>query len=125
MSGCPFRYLLGEMPPFPGASVSVSWGNHSEQCWALIDTGSNMTFIPAWLVGALNLPRLNDEVDIGGPQMPGEKQSLYAANLSFLGLTLTAHPVVPLGWPEILIGRDIINTWVLTLDGPDQSFLIE
>jgi predicted aspartyl protease len=123
MSG-PFPYHLREMPPYPGASVSVSWGNHYEQCWAVIDTGSNHTIIPAWLVGALHLRRLNDEVDVSGPQMLTEKQSLYAANLAFLGLTFDAHPVVPLGWPEILIGRDIINKWVLTLDGPKQTFFI-
>lgn len=122
----PDPYLLRRMPPFPGASVTISWGNHSEQCWALIDTGADSTFIPTRFVGALHLRPLNDLVDVSGPQVPDmEVQRLYAVNLAFLGLTFDAHPVVPYNWPEILIGRDIINEWVLLLDGPNRVFTIQ
>ena len=87
--------------------------------------GADRTTIPNWLVGVLHLRQLNDEVVVSGPQMPSAMQRLYAANLAFLGMTFDAHPVVPMPWPEILIGRDIINSWVLTLDGPNRNFLIE
>lgn len=122
----PFPYLLTRMPPFPGAWVTVSWGRNQEQCRALIDTGADSTFIPAWLVSRLSLRQLNDEVDVSGPMVPDEEiQRLYAANLSFLGLSFDAHPVVPSSWwADIIIGRDIINRWVLTLDGPNRTFLI-
>ena len=121
-----FPYLLRRMPPFPGALVTVSWGPNQEQCPALIDTGADSTFIPSWLVGALHLRQLSDEVDVSGPHVrDAEIQRLYVANLAFLGLTLDAHPVVPFHYyDEILIGRDIINDWVLTLDGPNRSFSI-
>lgn len=122
----PFPYWLSRTPPFAGAWVTVSWGTNQEQCGALIDTGADSTFIPSWLVSRLSLRQLNDEVDVSGPMVPNEEiQRLYAANLSFLGLTFDAHPVVPsTWWPDIIIGRDIINQWVLTLDGPNRNFLI-
>jgi hypothetical protein len=122
----PFPYFLSRTPPFPGAWVTVSWGTNQEQCQALIDTGADSTFIPAWLVRRLSLRPLTDEVDVSGPMVPDEEiQRLYAANLSFLGLTFDAHPVVPwTRYDDVIIGRDIINRWVLTLDGPNRTFLI-
>lgn len=48
------------------------------------------------------------------------------ANLTFLGLSYPNWPVISNNrWDEILIGRDIINKWRLTLDGPNQQFTIE
>jgi hypothetical protein len=106
--------------------VTLSWGTNTAQWWAIIDTGADSTFIPMRFVAELRLKPLVEKVDVSGPDIVDEEiHRLYAVNLDFLGLTFKAHPVIPWAkWPEIIIGRDIINEWVLTLDGPNQNFTI-
>ena len=69
--------------------------------------------------------RLHQKVQVFGLGFNGEWRNLYVANLAFLDLKLESFPVVPVDYPEILIGRDIINDYILTLDGPNRLFSIE
>jgi predicted aspartyl protease len=120
----PFPYLLSSIPPVPGCSAALRWGNHVMQCWAIIDTGADRTFIPVRYVRDLHVNEAGD-VEIVGPRGSGEVQGLYHVNLEFLGLAFNYQPVVSLNWHEILIGRDIINTLAIMLDGPRRRFSID
>lgn len=123
--GGPHPYFWTFPPPFPGCYVRVSWGKKSKSCIAVIDTGADQTFIPVAITKELNLRKIDDSIPVGGPDAPDEPQDEYLANLSFLGLTIPNWPVISNNrWDEILIGRDIINDWKLTLDGPNQQFFI-
>ena len=122
----PFAHLLRHPPhPYPGMSITVSWYGRQDVLWAQIDTGADVTFIPDWLVGHLRLRPLNDWVELVNPRAQKENFPLYSADLTFLGLTFRAQPVVPMDWDEVLIGLDILNAWVLTLDGPNRRFSIQ
>jgi predicted aspartyl protease len=121
------RYLLSSHPPVPGCSVTLKWGNNSKQCWAIIDTGADRTCIPLECVANLSLRQIQDngDIQVTGPSSIGNtQQGLYVVNLHFLGLSFSNHPVVPINWHEILIGRDIINDYTLTLEGKKRLFSI-
>jgi predicted aspartyl protease len=122
----PFTYLWTDMPPVPGGGILISWGNKSKACAAVIDTGASHTCIPASIANELHLRQVEEDVIVvSGPQRSGEKRNVYVSNFSFLGFDFHNHPVVSIEWHEVLIGRDIINKWLLTLDGPKQVFTIE
>jgi hypothetical protein len=119
-------YFWTSPPPFPGCYVRVSWGTKSRSCVGIIDTGADQTFIPSSITKELHLRKIDDSVDVDGPDSPNEPQDEYIANLSFLGLDIPNWPVISNDkWNEILIGRDIINDWLLTLDGPNGYFTID
>jgi hypothetical protein len=100
-------------------------GNKSRPWKAIIDTGADRTFIPVAVTGQLHLKKIDDSVDVYGPDAPEGPQDEYVADLNFLGLSFPYHPVIASDkWNEILIGRDILNRYVLTLDGPNRQFTI-
>jgi predicted aspartyl protease len=118
-------YLWIETPPIPGCSITVSGPFKSTTLKAVIDTGASHTAIPDYLIGQPGLRKISDRaITTTGPESPETEVDIYLAKLSFLGLELH-QAVVPCLWHEVLIGRDILNKWVLLLDGPNRRFTFE
>ncbi|HKV41222.1 MAG TPA: retroviral-like aspartic protease family protein [Blastocatellia bacterium] len=119
-------YLWIESPPVPGFSITVSGPSISTTLHAIIDTGASHTVIPDYLVGQLRLMKIADQaLSVRGPELRPDVADTYLARLSFLGIELR-HAVLPRPeWDEVLIGRDILNAWMLTLDGPNRRFGFE
>lgn len=115
--------------PAPICEVTISSVSGLEILPALIDSGASRTAIPHRVAVDLNLRKLNDETRVGGALGGNEPRPLYKADLSFIGLNFQNHTVVSLpDDPErerILIGRDILNRYTTTLDGPQRQFSIE
>jgi predicted aspartyl protease len=127
----PFPYLEPEEDeeyPAPGCTVKVSWDRYSRDYTAIIDSGAAYTCVPVELVSDFQLEQ-RGEIDVVGTTGPSEVQGIYEINLEFLGLTFSCHPVLA-GTGEItkefiLIGRDILNSYSVLLDGPNLIFTIE
>jgi hypothetical protein len=89
---------------------------------AQIDSGADGSAIPQILVDSLHLCKV-DEVKVGGydagEEGDFEIKPVYSVLLTVLPLKPVLAQVIPLS-PETyaIIGRDIINEWLLTLDGP-------
>lgn len=89
---------------------------------ALVDTGADQTFVPQRTIAALGLQLITDDLEIHdgtGKTTPGE---LYRAHLEFEGVTFTNLAVAATDYPVVIVGRDIINGFVATFDGPAGEF---
>lgn len=111
-------------PPAPVVQVTV--GHIVQQqpritTSALLDTGSDVTAIPAWLVQRLQLipfSRLQLE------DVSGETRTVltYAAQLTIGELTLSRLEVIQTGLDQVILGRDVLNQLYLLLSGPELAF---
>jgi len=82
---------------------------------ALLDTGSDVTVLEESIPGRLGLPTVGPAVlrFAGGPVQPAK---LHAAAVEVEGLRMMLD--VPAFGEETILGRDLLNSLVLGLDGP-------
>lgn len=111
-------------PPAPVVQVTV---RHIVQqrrrvtTAALLDTGSDVTAIPASLVQRLQLipfSRLRLE------DVSGETRTVltYAVHLTIGELTLPRLEVIQTGLDQAILGRDVLNHFYVLLSGPELAF---
>jgi hypothetical protein len=111
-------------PPAPVVQVTV---RHIVQqrrritAAALLDTGSDVTAIPATLVQRLQLipfSRLQLE------DVSGEIRTVltYAVHLIIGELTLPRLEVIQTGLDQVILGRDVLNHLYVLLRGPELAF---
>jgi hypothetical protein len=85
---------------------------------AQLDSAADRTLIPETLVQSLKLPQLGILTigGLGGVQqvLPTYPLLLAIHDFPFLTLEVVASP----GEPWVLLGRDVLNTQRLLLDGP-------
>ena len=84
----------------------------------LVDTGADCTLIPAKIARSLRLPVI-DRVDIQGVAGKVQQAAVHAARIR-VGSLRALIRVVALG-EESLLGRDVLNRLILTIDGPGQT----
>ena len=78
--------------------------------------------LPQTVVRQLGLPAIG-EISVRGEGGATHRVRLYAAQVEAAGRARLVE-VVGLG-TEALIGRDLLNGWVVTLDGPRQVMWVE
>ena len=110
----------------PAFDVTVSSTSNLELVPALLDSGASRTVIPHEVAVRLNLTLITDDVGVTVASGQTSTRPLYVADLSFLGLNFPRHPVITFPDREhILIGREIMNRFKTTLDGPNRQFFLE
>ncbi|MDR7555588.1 MAG: hypothetical protein QN157_08280 [Armatimonadota bacterium] len=87
---------------------------------ALVDSGADVTVLPDGLPQALRLPQVG-EVTVRGVAGTA-RVPVFAAEVEVAGGRRIAE-VVGVGG-EVLLGRDLLNQWVVTLDGPRRSLQV-
>lgn len=94
---------------------------HPARLPALIDSGADGSAIPRALIDSLRLCQV-DEIMAGGYDDEEEDlvpQPVYSVHLTFPSLKPILVEVIPKDSEGYaIIGRNIINDWLLTLDGP-------
>lgn len=123
-----FKYNQQLFPPAPLALVQVldSAGVAHPSVWpAQIDTGADRTVIPSSLVEELQLPKL-DEAEVESLDGVAAIMSTYSVTLRIHDLAaVTVEALCAKGDRIILLGRDVLNHFRITLDGPRQALSIE
>lgn len=119
----PFPYDSRRSPPAPVLPVRVGAPGKetATALLALVDSGADLTVLPYGVPAALGLPavaRLTVRGVVGSAQA-----TVYAAAVEVAGRQRIVE-VVALG-AEALLGRNVLNVLVLTLDGPRQSLGVE
>ncbi|MEA1995783.1 MAG: retropepsin-like aspartic protease [Campylobacterota bacterium] len=113
-------------PPAPALEVSltmpcpVSYGQIVKSI-ALIDSGADITVIPKWAAQQLQL-RYVDEVLAIGYDGVTKKTLVYSVKIIFDNLGDFIIKTIPSDNEHILIGRDILNRWLLFLKGRNGIF---
>jgi hypothetical protein len=123
-----YKYNRQVSPPAPFVYVSVRAavdGTMSAESPAQLDTAADLTIIPSRLVEELGLPQVG-EVRIFGV---GGRSDTLPAFLDLLEIRGTSPRLVKvLSNPEepyVLLGRDVLNHFRITLDGPNLALDIE
>lgn len=99
----------------PGEELSLS-------LVALVDSGADTTVIPVEVVSRLRLPRVG-EIGIRGVGGVRQRAQIHTVMVEVAGFRGSVEAIA-LG-SEGLIGRDLLNRWVVTLRGPEQAMEVE
>lgn len=83
----------------------------------LVDTGADCTLVPAAIVRQLELPQI-DVIGITGVGGGKRRTTVHAALVELGELRMLARIVAFAD--EAILGRDILNQAVVTLDGPGR-----
>jgi len=95
---------------------------------ALIDSGAFCSVVPLSLIDSLRLCQV-DEIEAGGyddKEENFEVKPVYSIHLTISQLQPIFAEVIPKDSEDYaIIGRDVINEWLLTLDGPKLKSTIK
>jgi predicted aspartyl protease len=81
----------------------------------IVDTGADMTLIPEALARTLGLPIVS-RLRVAGVTGVAQSADVVAATIELATTTMLSE-VVAFG-AETIVGRDLLNRFVLTLNGP-------
>ena len=118
-----FPYSHDYFPPAPVVRIRLGYPGENltvGPLMALIDTGADGTLIPLTHLDALAAPFV-DHVRIRSHWGEWESVELFTVDLEIDGIRLPAIEVVgdPSG-DEIVLGRNVLNSMVLLLDGREK-----
>ena len=120
-------YSLDFDPPAPFLLVAISPRAASptaQSVGALLDTGAEISVIPQHIVDALGLVPYA-EMLIESFDSRRQRVDMYAVSLGFAGYHLSPVRVVAFRADYAILGRDVLNRFLTTLDGPNQAFTME
>ncbi len=119
-----FHYDVTQDPAAPIVPVRVgtTGGPWETAVPFLVDTGADLSVIPARLARDLELPPMG-EMMIEGATGRRTRVPIYRVELEIAGVALSVQ-VAGLG-RETLIGRDVLNRWTLVLRGRAGELEIE
>ena len=120
-----YRYNRREEPPAPFLDILVSASESSEPVAlsAQLDTGADTTHIPISLLRELEIAA-SDTGLIRGVSGPATAQEIFKVFISIEQGIPEQYEVFSWNWPYALLGRDILNKYHLTLDGPNLTFTL-
>ena len=116
-----YSYSKQYRPPAPVLELSVLHPqnpNNLTQVTGKIDTGADITTIPETLLLHLGIPPCREVIAIGFDDVETRRRT-YLVNLSIAGVTHPFQEVMATSGNQVLIGRDLLNQWIMTLDGPN------
>ena len=113
-------------PPAPFMDIIIAASKDSgprRSVGALLDTGAEISIIPQQIAHALELSPYA-EMTIEAFDGRRQRVNLYAVTLEVAGTRLS--PVRAVAYPSscAILGRDVLNRFLTTLDGPHLSFEI-
>lgn len=119
-----FAYDRRLAPPAPVVPARVV-GRGSEDAVMLpmlVDTGADATLVPAQIVHRLGLPPV-DVVAVSGVDGLKQRATVHLASVEVGELRVSARIVAYAD--EAILGRDVLNQGIVTLDGPGLTISLQ
>jgi len=113
-------------PPALVLSVTVTGAVNSRpraRLQAIIDTGADVTAVPAYLERKLYLYAV-DRLQIEDVRGIATRVNTYDVRLALVGQTPKTIEVVFTSLEFVVLGRDWLEDYYLLLNGPEQNFLL-
>jgi hypothetical protein len=113
-------------PPAPVLRVTIA---HSRRrhlrrtVLALLDTGSDVTAIPDFLIDELQLEPVG-WLRVENLAGVGRRQYTYPIRLQLAELTIPRLEILDSQLDFVVVGRDVLNRFALHLNDPDQTFTV-
>lgn len=109
-------------PPAPFVEVWVTnlTSQITRTARAKLDTGASITVIPDSMVGELGLYAMSEILAFGFDRT-GFWRKIYLISLQVQEYSFPVE-VVSSPREDVLLGRDILNQFIITLDGKAQTF---
>ena len=120
-------YDTSSQPPAPFIEFEVVSPQDSTQrrlAQGLLDTGAEVSVLPVELLTALQIPKASDlsvESWDGSPTLV----NTYLVTLEVADAHLDSIEVVAALMPYAILGRDVLNHFILTLNGKDLTFELQ
>jgi len=120
-------YDTSSQPPAPFIEFEVVSPQDSTQrrpTQGLLDTGAEVSVLPVEILTALQIPKASDmsvESCDGSPTLV----TTYIVTLRIADARLDSIEVVAAPMPYAVLGRDVLNHFILTLNGKDLSFELQ
>ena len=109
--------------PFMFAKVSASEAANPMNIHALLDTGADSSALPADVAELLGLQQV-DAGFVGGINSPRALEPIFLAFISIEDRPPIELEVYSFNLPFAILGRDVLNQYHITLDGPNQTLTI-
>jgi len=114
-------------PPAPVADVTVAHpvtGVSSDTLHGKLDSGADVTVIPARLVASLNItPR--GHIWTRGYDGTYARRPVYYIRLTVEGFALPSVRCIATDRTNVLLGRNVLNRFIVTLDGKSLTFALQ
>ena len=116
-AGGAFPYDARRTPPAPVVPIRLAapQAEPTVALVALVDSGADLTVLPEGLPDAIGLPQIG-VVTVRGVGGVVRRVPVYAAQIEVAGTRRIVEAAVV--GDAALLGRDVLNRWVVTLDGP-------
>lgn len=115
-------YVPGRVPaPHLPVTVGTPGGVVGPEVSALVDSGADRTLVPETIVSLVQAPEVDRlEFEVGGGGLI--TLPIYRVTLTVRGFArLVVDVAVSDGEDGVLLGRDVLNLYAITLDGPNQQ----
>lgn len=123
-----FLYDSSYSPSAPVLTIGIGLPDEDtphRQVQALIDSGADATMLPKWIlteIGARSVGRKYLRGVTGSRELVG----LYLVVIHMpTGISYGIRAVATIDSGEVILGRDVLNQWRITLDGPGETVEIE
>ena len=120
-------YDTSSQPPAPFVEFEVISPQDSTQrhlAQGLLDTGAKVSVLPVEILTALQIPKASDmsvESWDGSPTLV----TTYIVTLGIANARLDSIEVVATPMPYAILGRDVLNHFILALNGKDLIFELQ
>lgn len=117
-------YDFAYNPPAPLAEVTIIHPVTAKKSAALrgkLDSGADVTVIPERLVGQLGISP-KGRIWTRGYDGTYSQRPLYYIRLTVEGFDLAAMRCIAADRSDVLLGRNVLNRFIITLDGKNLTF---
>lgn len=117
-------YDLSFNPPAPVAEVTIAHPVTAKKSAVLrgkLDSGADVTVIPERLVGQLGISP-KGRIWTRGYDGTYSQRPVYYIRLTVEGFDLAAMRCIAADRSDVLLGRNVLNRFIITLDGKNLTF---